>query len=84
VVLGVDTSDDWQRAVEFVKSQGISYTTVYDDGDHVASAFRVQTIPTLAVIDKGGVVSSVRSRMVHEQELRDMIRDALATPGAGS
>jgi thioredoxin-like negative regulator of GroEL len=67
-----------------VKSQGISYTTVFDEGDHVAAAFRVQTIPTLAVIDKDGVVSAVRSRMVHEQELREMIQGALEPPAAGS
>lgn len=78
VVLGVDTSDDWQRAVEFVKSHGVTYTTVYDEGDHVASAFRVQTIPTLAVLDRNLVVTAVRSRMVREEELRELLRDALA------
>jgi thiol-disulfide isomerase/thioredoxin len=79
VVLGVATSgDDWQRAAEFAKSQSLSYTTLFDDGDHVASAFRVQELPTLVVIDREGVVSAVRPRMVHEDELEELVTDALS------
>lgn len=78
VVLGVATSgDDWQRAAEFAKSQNLGYTTLFDDGDHVASAFRVQELPTLAIIDKEGIVSTVRSRMIHEDELEAMVKKAL-------
>ncbi len=86
VVLGVATSgDDWERAAEFVRSQGIGFTTVFDEGDHVASAFRVQALPTLVVIDRDGIITAVRPRMVHEDELEDLIASAEKpdkTPGS--
>jgi thiol-disulfide isomerase/thioredoxin len=84
VFLGVDTSDDWQRAVEFVKSQGVTYTTLYDEGDHVAAAFRVQTLPSLVVLDRDLVVTAVRSRTVREDELRELLKDALAAKPSDS
>jgi thiol-disulfide isomerase/thioredoxin len=78
VVLGVATSgDDWSRAVEFASSANLGYATLYDDGDHVASAFRIQELPTLAVVDREGIVSAVRSRMVHDDELEELVKDAL-------
>ena len=81
VVLGVDTSgDDWGRAVEFAKGHGISYPTVFDQGDHVASAFRVQALPTLVILDSNGVVTDVRTRVVREDELVQLIEDARASP----
>jgi thiol-disulfide isomerase/thioredoxin len=81
VVLGIATSDDdWGRAVQFAESQGISYATLFDSGDHVASAFRVRELPTLVVIDRSGVITAVRSRMVHEDELEALVKDALSVP----
>jgi len=83
VVLGVTTSDDdWQRAVQFVKSHGLGYTTVFDEGDHVANAFQVRELPTLVVIDKNGIVTAVRPRMVHEEELEELV--AAAGKAAGT
>jgi thiol-disulfide isomerase/thioredoxin len=84
VVLGIATSgDEWQRAVEFVESQGIGYTTLFDDGDRVSSAFRVTTLPTLVVLDRSGVVTAVRGRMVHEDEIESLVAEALARPTPG-
>ncbi len=77
VVLGVTTSDDdWPRAVDFAKSHNLGYTTIYDEGDHVANAFLVRELPTLVVIDPKGVVSAVRPRMVHEKEIEYLIAAA--------
>jgi cytochrome c biogenesis protein CcmG, thiol:disulfide interchange protein DsbE len=85
VVLGIATSgDDWARAVEFVKSQGLRYTTLFDENDRVASDFRVQVLPTLVVIDPAGVIASVRTRTVREEELDQLVKDALANAPAGS
>lgn len=85
VVLGIATSgDDWARAVEFVKSQGLRYAILFDENDHVASDFRVQVLPTLVVIDRSGVISSVRTRTVHEAELDKLVKEALASAPAGS
>jgi thiol-disulfide isomerase/thioredoxin len=82
IVLGIATSgDDWQRAVQFVQSHGIGYTTLFDEGDSVSSAFRVTTLPTLVVLDREGVVTAVRARMVHEDEIESLVAAALARPG---
>ena len=85
VVLGIATSgDDWARAVEFAKSQGLRYTTLFDENDRVANAFRVQVLPTLVVIDRSGVIASVRTRTVREEEIDQLVKDALASAPAGS
>ncbi|HVW29894.1 MAG TPA: TlpA disulfide reductase family protein [Polyangiaceae bacterium] len=77
VVVGVTTNDDdWVRAADFVKSHDLGYTTVFDEGDHVANAFQVRELPTLVVIDSKGIISAVRSRMVHEDELEDLLAAA--------
>jgi peroxiredoxin len=85
VVLGIATSgDDWARAVEFAKSQGLRYTTLFDENDHVANEFRVQVLPTLVVIDRSGVIASVRTRTVREEEMDALVKEALANAPAGS
>jgi thiol-disulfide isomerase/thioredoxin len=85
VVLGIATSgDDWARAVEFVKSQGLRYATLFDENDRVANEFRVQVLPTLVVIDRSGVIASVRTRTVREEELDRLVNEALANTPAGS
>jgi thiol-disulfide isomerase/thioredoxin len=84
VVLGIATSgDDYQRAVEFVTSQGLRYTTLFDEGDHVANAFRIQQLPTLVVLDRSGVVSAVRARMVQEDEIESLLSEARGRPFSG-
>ena len=52
-----------------------------DEGDHVANAFQVRELPTLVVIDANGVVSAVRSRMVHDDELEELISTASKSAG---
>jgi thiol-disulfide isomerase/thioredoxin len=77
VVLGIATSgDDWMRAAEFAKSQNLSYTTLFDENDQVAGAFRITELPTLVVVDPEGIVTAVRPRMVHEDELESLIQGA--------
>ncbi|HVU04647.1 MAG TPA: TlpA disulfide reductase family protein [Polyangiaceae bacterium] len=84
VVLGIATSgDDWQRAVEFVRSQNLGYTTLFDEGDHVGQGFHIQMLPTLVVLDRNGVVSSFRARMVHEDEIESLIAEAKEKPISG-
>jgi thiol-disulfide isomerase/thioredoxin len=84
VVLGIATSgDDYRHAVEFATSHGLSYTTLLDDGDHVANAFRIQVLPTLVVLDRAGVVSAVRARMVHEDEIESLVAEAKSHPFHG-
>jgi thiol-disulfide isomerase/thioredoxin len=81
VVLGVATNDEQRPALEFVSSHALGYTTIFDEGEHVANAFQVRELPTLVVIDAAGVVTAIRPRMVHEEELEDLIKAATKTAG---
>lgn len=79
VFLGVATGgDDWSRAVQFVKSVGIGYPTLFDDGDHVGSAFLVKELPTFVVVDASGQVTASVSRMMKEGDIDDLVTKALA------
>jgi len=76
--LGVSTSgDDWAKAVQFVKTEGLGYVSVFDGDDKVSDAYRVRSLPTLVVLDRQGKVNAVRTRPVGERELEELIADAL-------
>lgn len=75
--IGVATGgDDWARAVQFAKSVGISYPTVFDDGDHVGSAFLVKELPTFVVVDGRGQVTASVSRMMKREEMEELVNKA--------
>jgi hypothetical protein len=42
----------------------------------------VRELPTLVVIDAAGVVSAIRPRMVHEEELEELIKAATKVAGS--
>jgi cytochrome c biogenesis protein CcmG, thiol:disulfide interchange protein DsbE len=76
-IVGISTSgDDWGRAVRFAQSQDLSYETVFDAEGQVASAFGVDVLPTLVVLDRDGIIRAVRTRSVREDELVDLIEAA--------
>jgi cytochrome c biogenesis protein CcmG, thiol:disulfide interchange protein DsbE len=82
-VVGVSTSgDDWGRAVRFAQSQGLSYVSVFDADGRVAGAFKVQSLPTLVIVDPDGRITAVRTRVIGEDELAKLVEDA-RHPGAG-
>jgi peroxiredoxin len=79
IVLGVSTSgDDWGRAVRFVQSQGLGYTSVFDAEGRVAAAFGVDTLPTVVIVDPQGKIASVHERTVRADELSEQIAKAEA------
>jgi cytochrome c biogenesis protein CcmG, thiol:disulfide interchange protein DsbE len=81
VVLGVSTSgDDWAEAVRFAQSHNLSYANLYDENSAVSKAYRVQSLPTLVVLDTGGNISAVRTRPVNEEELESLVV-AARSPG---
>lgn len=85
VVVGVSTSgDDWRRAVEFAKSMNLSYPSVFDGDDAVGRAYHVRQLPTLVVVDRDGRIAAVRDRLVKEDDLEQLIEDALDRPGGES
>ena len=85
VVLGVATSgDDWRRAEDFVKTHVIGYPSLFDENDHTANDFRIEELPTLVVLNAAGVITAVRPRMVHEDELEELVTSALSDGTKGS
>ncbi len=75
-VLGIDTSDQLMAAQHYYADSEPSYPILFDGDNLAADAFGVTGLPTLVLIDKGGVVRGLVSGVVRETELEDLIREA--------
>jgi thiol-disulfide isomerase/thioredoxin len=76
VVVGVNTSDEHEAALQFARSQNLSYPMVYDEQNRVAAAYKVTGLPTLIVVDKTGKIVTVRSSVVRKKELEELVERA--------
>lgn len=77
VVVGVNTSDSERAAAQWVKSHSLTYPIVFDEGNDVAEAFGVASLPTMIVISKTGKVSAIRKGVTSEAELEKLVRQVL-------
>jgi thiol-disulfide isomerase/thioredoxin len=75
-VLGVDTSDQLMAAQHYFDDNLPSYPILFDGDNLGANAFDVTGLPTLVLIDKGGIVRALESGVVSESQLEDLIREA--------
>ncbi len=75
-VVGVNMSDDRDRAVAFAKQLGLSYPILHDEDGSVASSYGVKTLPTLVIVDKNGIVSAVRTGLTDEASIDELITAA--------
>ncbi|MEO8900508.1 MAG: TlpA disulfide reductase family protein [Polyangiaceae bacterium] len=75
-VYGVNTSDDLAAARHYVADHAPAYPILFDGDNVAANAFDVTGLPTLMVIDKGGIVRAVEMRVVSETELEGFIKAA--------
>jgi cytochrome c biogenesis protein CcmG, thiol:disulfide interchange protein DsbE len=80
--VGVNTSDNPERAAAFAASHQLPYPSVLDEGDAVANAYGASSLPTLVVIDAAGKVSDVTLGVLSAEEIDSAIRAARA--GAAS
>ncbi len=80
-VYGVNTSDEFSDARQYIDAQRPSYPVLFDEDAEAANAFAVSGLPTLLVIDKRGIVRAVEMGVVGERELEGLIRDADSTDG---
>jgi len=78
-VLGVNTSDQYADAIHYVNDHAPSYSVVFDGDNEGANAFGVTGLPTLVVIDKGGIVRAFETRVIEQGELEALIQEAQAT-----
>lgn len=77
LVLGVGTSDERGAIARFLDEHPPGYASVYDDQGMASSAYRVQGLPTLVVIDRDGTVRALATGLADEAELGRLVRDAL-------
>jgi len=76
-VYGVDTSDQIADAEHYLDEHRPSYPVLFDADNQAANAFDVTGLPTLLVIDKGGIVRAIEMRVVGESELDSLVHDTL-------
>ncbi|MEI9935840.1 MAG: TlpA disulfide reductase family protein [Pseudomonadota bacterium] len=81
-VYGVNTSDEFADARNYMDAHRPSYPVLFDGDAQAANAFDVSGLPTLLVIDKHGIVRAVEMGVVGEGELESLIRDADSSDGA--
>jgi thiol-disulfide isomerase/thioredoxin len=77
--VGINTSDNPDRAEAFAKSHDLPYPSVFDGGE-VADAYGAQSLPTLVVIDPAGRVADVNVGVLGPSELEDAIQAAARQP----
>ena len=58
-VVGISSDDDDGDIARYAAAHQIAFAVARDDGDKIATAYRVAALPTLVVIDKQGVVRYV-------------------------
>lgn len=75
-VIGVNTADAEPAALEFIRTAGLTYPTVFDEQGAVARAFHAQELPTLVVIDPTGKVVATAARVVREEQLEEWFQQA--------
>jgi cytochrome c biogenesis protein CcmG, thiol:disulfide interchange protein DsbE len=78
-VIGVNTADAEPAALDFIRTAGISYPTVFDEQGAVARAFHAEELPTLVVIDPTGKVVASAARVVREGQLEEWVQQATVT-----
>jgi hypothetical protein len=69
VVIGVNVSDSREAAERYLQAAQPPWRIAEDEDDVAHRAYRVETLPTLVVIDKQGRVFAVRRQFVREREL---------------
>jgi thioredoxin-related protein len=80
VFLSVNTDEDRELVEPFLKDNGWNVTPYFEDG--LSRAFKVSSIPTIIVVDKGGEVFSRLNGFLPDRfvdMLTERIEDALKT-----
>lgn len=74
VVVGVNTSDEDGLAESFVKRKRLQFPVVYDEGNAIAKAYGVSSLPTLVVVSKTGRVVAIRRGVTSDSALDEIVR----------
>ena len=78
MVVGVNTGDEHDDALRFIRDRRFSYVSVFDDRGQVATAYQASTLPLMVVINAAGRITAVRQGVVPATQLNQLIEEALA------
>jgi cytochrome c biogenesis protein CcmG, thiol:disulfide interchange protein DsbE len=76
-VVGISTNDQPSQAIAFIRSKNLSYTFAHDASHAVAESYGVESLPTLVIVDRNGLVSAVRSGLTDEASLEALVLAAM-------
>jgi thiol-disulfide isomerase/thioredoxin len=77
VVLGIDVDDGPEVAKAFALKKGLSYPIVVDAAKEASRLYGVDTLPSLVLIDKDGLVKAYFTGVVDEGALDDVVSGLL-------
>jgi cytochrome c biogenesis protein CcmG, thiol:disulfide interchange protein DsbE len=76
-VLGVNTDSDAELPRLFAQQRKLSYPIVFDAKNEASRQYGVNSLPTLVLVGRDGKILAVRSGLVDEGSLDEMIAKAL-------
>lgn len=73
-VVGVNTSDEDGLAAAFARKKNLGFPMVYDQGNTIAKAYGVSSLPTLVLVSKEGKIVALRQGVTSEEALEDIVK----------
>lgn len=81
LVLAVGVEDDAVRAQEFARAQRVDFPVLLDPGKTVSRSWRIDLLPTVVILDRGGAVRHVHRdyeashESLYTRELRELLNE---------
>lgn len=76
VVVGVSQDDSPELPKEWVRSRRVSYPLAFDP-ERISGLYNVESLPTMVVLDRQGIVRAVRIGMTPSSEIQDLVEKVL-------
>ena len=81
--LAIDVGEDEKTVRAFLAERPIPYPVLLDEEQRVSGDLNVVGFPTLLIVDKKGEVSYLRTGIVPDKRLRELLAQAGVPPPAG-
>jgi thiol-disulfide isomerase/thioredoxin len=76
VVVGVSQDDSPELPKEWSRARRYSYPLAFD-ADRSSNLYNVESLPTMVVLDRNGIVRAVRIGMTSSSEIQDLVEKVL-------
>ena len=77
VVIGMNTQDEAGLAGPFATKRGVSFPILFDADNSISRSYRVDSLPTLVVINKEGKISAIRHGVTSDADLDRLVKEVL-------